>query len=61
MWTLSTVEVARSGELGFTVGVAVLPSEPAGGPEEREVGYFRIWKVIEGGAWRVVLDLLLSP
>ena len=58
-WEMRQVEVARSGDLGFTVGVAAFPQDSATESGAADIGYFRIWRVTGEGSWQVVLDLLI--
>lgn len=51
-WTPRLAEVAPSGDLGFTVGVATSRT----GERTSHSKYLTIWKRQPGGAWRFVVD-----
>lgn len=59
-WEPAGGGVARSGDLGFTYGIAKRREGGASGSWEPSDNYFRIWKKQPGGPWKVVLDVL-SP
>jgi ketosteroid isomerase-like protein len=54
-WQPAKAEVARSGDLGYTYGLAVWKA-----PDAAKVDYFnyvRLWKRQADGAWRVVFEV----
>lgn len=56
-WHPVTGEVARSGDLGFTVGNAVFTGRNLdGSPEIRYSKYLTVWKKQRDGSWRYVVD-----
>jgi len=57
VWHPVTGEVAQSGDLGFTVGNAVLTSKSLDGtPQVRYSKYLTVWKKQRDGTWRYVVD-----
>ena len=57
VWHPVTGEVARSGDLGFTVGYAVFTGKRADGqPTVRYSKYLTVWKRQRDGSWRYVVD-----
>lgn len=56
-WEPVAAHAARSGDLGYTYGLATLKIEMADAIEDIPGGYLRIWKRQPEGEWRVVLDL----
>lgn len=57
VWHPVTGEVARSGDLGFTVGYAVFTGKRAdGAPQVRYSKYLTVWKKQHDGSWRYVVD-----
>lgn len=56
-WKPSEGGLSRSGDLGFTYGIAELRSDAAG-HSLQEFSYLRIWRRHTGGEWLVALDLL---
>lgn len=56
-WHPVAGEVAKSGDLGFTVGNAVFTGRRADGtPERRYSKYLTVWKKQHDGRWRYVVD-----
>jgi len=57
VWKPTQIDVARSGDLGYTVGTyeAVAAGEP-GGKVTESGNYLRIWQK-QNGSWRIVLDV----
>ena len=51
-WEPRFADVAPSGDLGFTVGVATIH----GGTQTRWTKYLTVWKRQRGGEWRFVAD-----
>jgi ketosteroid isomerase-like protein len=49
-------EIARSGDIGFTVGNAVATSAEFGTPVIRYSKYLTVWKRQRDGGWRYVID-----
>jgi len=58
-WKPSGGEVARSGDLGVTYGVSEFLPGNVQGVSPNPGSYVRIWRR-QGGAWKVVLDLVLQ-
>ena len=58
-WKPSGGEVARSGDLGVTYGVSEFLPGIVQGVSPNAGSYVRIWRR-QGGAWKVVLDLVLQ-
>jgi len=57
VWHPVTGEVARSGDLGFTVGNAVFTGKSLdGAPQVRYSKYLTVWKRQHDGSWRYVVD-----
>jgi ketosteroid isomerase-like protein len=57
VWHPVTGEVARSGDLGFTVGNAVFTGKNLDGtPQVRYSKYLTVWKKQRDGTWRYVVD-----
>ena len=57
VWHPVMGEVAHSGDLGFTVGNAVLTSRSLEGtPQVRYSKYLTVWKKQRDGTWRYVVD-----
>ena len=57
VWHPIVGEVSTSGDLGFTVGNAVLTGHRAdGAPEVRYSKYLTVWKKQRDGNWRYVVD-----
>jgi ketosteroid isomerase-like protein len=59
-WEPAGGGVARSGDLGFTYGIAKRREAGTSGSWEPSDNYLRIWKKQPDGAWKAVLDVL-SP
>ncbi len=56
-WKASSVEVASSGDLGYTLGTFTLTADDAeGNPASREGKYATIWRKQADGSWKVVAD-----
>lgn len=56
-WHPVTGEVARSGDLGFTVGNAVFTGKNLDGtPQVRYSKYLTVWRKQRDGSWRYVVD-----
>jgi len=57
VWHPVAGEVARSGDLGFTVGNAVFVGKSLDGtPQVRYSKYLTVWKKQRDGSWRYVVD-----
>jgi len=57
-WSPQTVEVAGSGDLGYTYGPYLWTGKGADGqPARRNGKYVTIWRKEPDGKWRVVVDL----
>jgi len=57
-WTVTQVEVARSGDLGYTRGTYELTLNDAKGKPMTEKGkYVTAWKKQADGTWKVVADI----
>jgi uncharacterized protein (TIGR02246 family) len=56
--TLTILEVATSGNIGYEVGTATLKIEPSGGQATTApVKYLVAWKRQADGAWRLAVDI----
>ena len=56
-WHPVAGEVAKSGDLGFTVGNAVFTGKRAdGAPQVRYSKYLTVWKKQHDGSWKYVVD-----
>ena len=52
------MEVSRGGDLGYTLGDAVLSFErPDGEPVTQRVREFHLWKKQDDGSWQIVIDI----
>jgi len=51
----AAADIASSGDLGYTYGVAAPPN----GSEGESVSYLRIWRRDNSGQWKIALDLAL--
>jgi ketosteroid isomerase-like protein len=57
-WKPAGVEVARSGDLGYTWGHAVIRAQDQQGkPVTRYSKYVTIWKKQADGSWKVAVDI----
>ena len=57
-WHPDQVEVARSGELGYTSGTYTWTFKDASGKPASDKGkYLTIWKKQQDGSWKVLLDM----
>ena len=60
-WHPTKVEVARSGELGYTTGAYQMSfNDPAGKTIENRGKYVTIWKKQDDGKWKVAYDIFNS-
>jgi len=56
-WTPTSVDVPRSGDIGFTAGPAVLEVPQPGGGVLRFYGkYLSVWARQPNGDWKFILD-----
>lgn len=56
-WRPQYAEVAKSGELGYTMGsFQIVGEESNGSPAKIEGEYVTIWKKGSDGKWRVIVD-----
>lgn len=56
-WEPLRAQVARAGDLGYTVGAYELTRRsPEGNPTTRRGKYLTVWKKQPDGAWKVILD-----
>jgi ketosteroid isomerase-like protein len=53
-WSPISGEVARSGDLGYTFGIASAGAEKT---DSEKSSYLRIWKRQAGGSWKLVLEI----
>lgn len=61
-WEPTFVEVAASGDLGYSIGTYVRKSKDAqGNPTVGHGNYVTIWKKHAGGSWKAVLDIGTPP
>jgi len=60
-WQVTKVEVARSGELAYVVGVyQITPKNPKGQPLEDHGKLLEVWKKQADGKWKTVADIFNS-
>lgn len=60
-WHPTKIEVARSGELGYSSGVYEMNfKDPAGKPATDHGKYVTIWKKQSDGMWKVAYDIFNS-
>jgi uncharacterized protein (TIGR02246 family) len=60
-WTPTTVDVARSGDLGYSIGTYSLTMDgPDGKPIADHGKYTTIWKKQTDGTWKVAADIFNS-
>ncbi len=57
VWHPAFADVARSGDMGYTYGVAEYYESGAQQKPSEYSTYVRIWKKQEGGSWKVVIDV----
>jgi ketosteroid isomerase-like protein len=55
-WPSAEGEVAVSGDLGYTHGIATYELAP--GAPAQSAGFLRLWERAPGGEWKIALDLL---
>jgi uncharacterized protein (TIGR02246 family) len=59
-WTPSQVEVARSGDLGYSWGAGkVIEKDKKGKPVETTMKYVSVWKKQADGSWKIAVDSLI--
>jgi ketosteroid isomerase-like protein len=59
-WQATTVEVAASGDVGYTAGTYSLQMNMGGTPITDTGKYLTVWKKNETGAWKVAVDVFNS-
>jgi ketosteroid isomerase-like protein len=60
-WHPTKIEVARSGELGYSSGAYEMSfKDPAGKPGNDKGKYVTIWKKQQDGSWKVIYDIFNS-
>jgi ketosteroid isomerase-like protein len=60
-WQPVKVEVAQSGDLGYTYGTYQLTmNDPAGNPVTDRGKYITVWKKQADGSWKSVADMFNS-
>jgi uncharacterized protein (TIGR02246 family) len=60
-WRATNVEVARSGDLGYAVGIAeVSTKDTKGKPVTGRGKYMTVWKKQPDGKWKAVADIFNS-
>ena len=59
-WHPTHVEVAQSGELGYTMGTFTMSMQGANGTLSDAGKYLTVWKKDESGAWKVAYDTFNS-
>lgn len=60
-WQTTKVEVARSGDLGYSLGTYVLTmNDPKGTPMSDHGKYATAWKKQADGSWKVAFDMFNS-
>ena len=59
-WTPSHVEVARSGDLGYSWGIGkVVAKDKKGKPVVTTMKYVSVWKKQADGSWKIAVDSLI--
>ena len=57
-WDTSKVEVAKSGDIGYTSGSYIVTgSDPSGTPAKDRGKYLEVWKKQADGTWKCVMDI----
>ena len=57
-WKANGVEVASSGDMGYTTGTATITvNDPAGNPVTDTQKYVTVWRKGADGSWKVVADI----
>ena len=57
-WKANGVEVASSGDMGYTTGtVTITVNDPAGNPVTDTQKYVTVWRKGADGSWKVVADI----
>jgi len=57
-WQVTKVAVARSGDLGYTVGTYEMSmKDPKGNPVSDHGKYTTVWKRAADGSWKAVADI----
>ncbi|MCP4684050.1 MAG: nuclear transport factor 2 family protein, partial [bacterium] len=59
-WEPEAGSLARSGDFGYTYGMAELRTTAADSAVDKKYSYVRIWKKGEYNRWQVVLDIALE-
>jgi ketosteroid isomerase-like protein len=59
-WVPSRVEVAKSGDLGWSTGTYNLTLTVPGAPPNDHGKYVAVWKKQQDGSWKVVADIFNS-
>jgi uncharacterized protein (TIGR02246 family) len=60
-WQPTSVEVARSGDIGYSVGTYELTmNDPKGSPMSDRGKYFSLWKKQADGSWKSSVDMWSS-
>lgn len=60
-WRATKVEVARSGDLGYSLGTYELSmNDPQGTPMADRGKYVTVWKKQADGSWKVAVDMFNS-
>ena len=60
-WKATGVEVARSGEIGYTTGIFELGFKDPSGKAVHDKGkYVTVWKKQADGSWKVIRDIFNS-
>jgi uncharacterized protein (TIGR02246 family) len=60
-WQVTKAEVARSGELGYVMGVYQITAKtPKGKPQEDHGKLVEVWKKQADGKWKVAADIFNS-
>lgn len=60
-WKPTRIQVARSGELGYSSGAYKMDfNDPSGKPISDRGKYVTVWKKQKDGSWKVLLDIFNS-
>ena len=58
-WQLAKVEVARSGDIGYSQGTYHMGmSDPKGNPMTDRGKYMTVWRKQADGTWKVIVDMI---
>jgi len=59
-WTITKVEVARSGDLAYSYGAGKISMKPKKGkPTEETAKYVSVWKKQTDGSWKIIVNTMI--